>query len=378
MTSGLVTETVGYSDFGELAATAASFDGVPFLSFSYVRDDLGRIVQKTETLLGVTRVFEYAYDPAGRLTEVKEDGTVVESYAYDPNGNRVSSLNSAGVFAATFDDQDRIESYGNWVFTWTPNGEVSTKEDTVTGEVTEYFYDALGNLTAVVLPSGDVIEYLVDGAGRRVGKKRNGVLERQWLWRGQLQPVAELDGAGNVLARFVYAEGVNVPELMVTSAGTYRLVKDHLGSVRLVVDEATGAIVQELGYDAWGRVLVDTAPGTQPFGFGGGLYDAETGLVRFGMRDYDAEVGRWTAKDPVEFQDTANLYEYVRSNPVNLFDPSGEDTLVGILVGPLWGRALPRVGPIGAASGVALLPIAAAILVLQNAQDNADVAMDVV
>jgi RHS repeat-associated protein len=145
----------------------------------------------------------------------------------------------------------------------------------------------------------------------------------------------------------------------------------------LVVDVATGAIVQELGYDAWGRVLVDTAPGTQPFGFAGGLYDAETGLVRFGVRDYDAEVGRWTAKDPVEFQDTANLYEYVRSNPVNLFDPSGEDTLVGILVGPLWGRALPRVGPIGAASGVALLPIAAAILVLQNAQDNADVAMDV-
>jgi RHS repeat-associated protein len=142
------------------------------------------------------------------------------------------------------------------------------------------------------------VEYLVDGRGRRVGKRVNGVLEKGWLWRGQLQPVAELDGAGNVVARFVYAGGVNVPALMVTPTATYRLVTDHLGSVRRVVDVATGAVVQELEYDAWGRVLLDTSPGLQPFGFAGGLYDPDTGLVRFGARDYDAETGRWTAKDP--------------------------------------------------------------------------------
>jgi len=36
----------------------------------------------------------------------------------------------------------------------------------------------------------------------------------------------------------------------------------------------------------------------QPFGFAGGIYDPDTGLVRFGARGYDAETGRWTAKDP--------------------------------------------------------------------------------
>jgi len=96
-------------------------------------------------------------------------------------------------------------------------------------------------------------------------------LERQWLWRGKLQPVAELDGAGNIVARFVYAGGVNVPELIVTPTATYRLVKDHLGSVRFVTNVATGAVVQELRYDAWGRVLVDTNPGLQPFGLGADL-----------------------------------------------------------------------------------------------------------
>jgi RHS repeat-associated protein len=71
-------------------------------------------------------------------------------------------------------------------------------------------------------------------------------------------------------------------------------------------------------------VLVDTAPGFQPFGYAGGLYDADTGLVRFGARDYDPEIGRWTAKDPIRFGggDTL-LYAYARSRSVNRADRSG-------------------------------------------------------
>ncbi|EYF08357.1 hypothetical protein [Chondromyces apiculatus] len=44
--------------------------------------------------------------------------------------------------------------------------------------------------------------------------------------------------------------------------------------------------------DGFGRVLLDTSPGFQPFGFAGGLYDPETDLVRFGARDDDADIGR--------------------------------------------------------------------------------------
>jgi len=97
-----------------------------------------------------------------------------------------------------------------------------------------------------------------------------------------------------------------------------------LGSVRLVVNAETGEVVQRMDYDAFGRVLQDTNPGFQPFGFAGGLYDDDTGLVRFGARDYDAYTGRWTAKDPVLFDSgSSNLYAYVNNDPVNVFDPSG-------------------------------------------------------
>ena len=129
---------------------------------------------------------------------------------------------------------------------------------------------------------------------------------------------------------------------MVRSGVPYRLIKDHIGSVRFVVNANTGAVMQELEYDPFGRVLADSSPGFQPFGFAGGLYDWDTELVRFGARDYDPSVGRWTAKDPILFGggDT-NLYVYVYNNPTNLVDPVG---LWGVAIGLGGGAGLTYLG----------------------------------
>lgn len=93
--------------------------------------------------------------------------------------------------------------------------------------------------------------------------------------------------------------------------------------MRLVVKASDGTVAQRLDYDAWGKVLNDTLPGFQPFGFAGGLYDVDTGFVHFGARDYDPSIGRWTAKDPIRFGGGVNLYAYVGNDPINKFDPSG-------------------------------------------------------
>jgi RHS repeat-associated protein len=105
-------------------------------------------------------------------------------------------------------------------------------------------------------------------------------------------------------------------------------VADHLGSPRLVVNVATGQIVQRLDYGPFGEVLSDSNPGFQPFGFAGGLYDKDTKLVRFGARDYDAQIGRWTAKDPILFEGgDSNLYGYVINDPLNSTDSVGKWSL---------------------------------------------------
>ena len=67
---------------------------------------------------------------------------------------------------------------------------------------------------------------------------------------------------------------------------------------------------------------------TIPFGFAGGLYDADTKLTRFCYRDYDAYTGKWTTKDPIGFSGgDSNLYGYVLGDPVNFVDPSGLSSL---------------------------------------------------
>ena len=166
--------------------------------------------------------------------------------------------------------------------THTPAGALLTK--TNAGQVTTYTYDALGNLRRVSLPGGHTIDYLIDSANRRVGKKKDGVLVKTWLYQDGLRAIAETDVATSVVTRFVYASSSNVPAYMVKAGVKYRLITDQVGSVRMVVNTTTGASAQTLEYDAFGGVLSDSAAGFQPFGFAGGLYDPDTGLVRLGAR----------------------------------------------------------------------------------------------
>ena len=245
-----------------------------------------------------THTYEYGYDQAGRLMDVYKDGVLISHYDYDPNGNRLAHVTPSGTFYGTYDDQDRMLSYGDATYEYTANGELLRK--TAPEGTTHYTYDVLGNLTSVVLPDGTRIDYVIDGQNRRIGKKVNGVLVQGFLYQDGLKPIAELDGAGKV-ARFVYASRSHVPDYMVKNGVTYRIISDHLGSVRLVVDVATGQVVQRMEYDEFGNVILDTNPGFQPFGFAGGVYDPQTGLVRFGIRDYDPETGRWTLKDLIGF-----------------------------------------------------------------------------
>jgi len=320
---GGVTDTYTYNTFGELSTYQPSYGGSPQLKVQYTRDTLGRITQKTETIGGTTTTTVYGYDPAGRLTNVTQDGTLVAHYDYDGNGNRLAVTRpGTGTVSGTYDAQDRLTAYGAITYTYTKNGDIESA--TSGGQTTTYSYDVEGNLRSVGLPGGPQIEYVVDGQNRRIGKKANGTLTQGFLYGSQLRPVAELDGSGTVVARFMYGTKINVPEYMIKGGVTYRLLTDHLGSVRLVVDTATGTIAQRVDYDEFGQVTLDTNPGFQPFGFAGGLYDPDTKLVRFGLRDYDAFTGRWTAKDPIRFRaGDVNLFGYLMNDPVNFIDPYG-------------------------------------------------------
>ncbi|MBN2133804.1 MAG: SMP-30/gluconolactonase/LRE family protein [Sedimentisphaerales bacterium] len=326
---GAVHDLYAYNSSGEVVAYTAWHSTSTLYSYQLSRDNLGRITAKTEYVAGSTTQYTYTYDLDGRLVTVNR-GAVTAKYAYDANGNRTSYESGTTLLTGTYDAQDRLLTYGTKQFEYTRSGELLKITDGT--NVTSLDYCILGNLMKVVLPGGKTVEYVIDGRGRRVGKKVDGKLVKGWLYKDGLNLVAEVDENGAIVSRFVYGRYRHVPDLMVATKSTYRLLCDHLGSPRLVVDTATSpvsTIAQSVDYDEYGIVFRNTAPEFQPFGFCGGLWEDETGLGRFGWRDYMAVIGRWTARDPILFGGgSPNIYIYVGNSPTNCVDPAGAKILV--------------------------------------------------
>ncbi|HKO52561.1 MAG TPA: RHS repeat-associated core domain-containing protein [Polyangiaceae bacterium] len=321
--------------YGELASYSAKIGtSSPFFSLTYdnstgiERDGFGRVKRVTDHVAGTVR--DYSYDEQGRLAWVGNGSSALRHYTYDSNGNRLSTSPTSTTAIATYDAQDRLTSYEGTAYKYWPNGELRSKT-TADGAMTEYSYSPLGYLTGGTLPNGTTFNFSYDGAGRRIQKVIGSVTTR-YIYRDGLRPVAVLDGNGSLISRFVYGSRKTVPDLMVLANGsTFRIISDQLGSPRVIVSVGgPSVIVQRIDYDEFGNRSVPTDSGAfaavaQPFGFAGGLYDADTGLVHFGARDYDPVVGRWISKDPILFNGgQANLYVYVNNDPVNASDPSGK------------------------------------------------------
>ncbi|MBN2693419.1 RHS repeat-associated core domain-containing protein [bacterium] len=198
---------------------------------------------------------------------------MIESYSYDDNGNR---LNNNSVH----DAQDRLLSDDNATYLYTKRGSLAEKTDS--NGVTKYEYDANGNLLSVELPNGTEIEYVIDPRNRRVAKKVNGVITQKFLYGDQLNPIAELDENNEIISLFVYGTRSNTPDYMIKNGQKYKFITNHLGSA----------------------------------------------LIRFGARDYDSEIGRWTSKDPIKFDGGNNFYGYAGNNPVNFVDLDGRKEVI--------------------------------------------------
>ena len=107
-----MTDSYGYDTNGLFASYTAAFSGNPLYAESVLRDAVGRITQKTETVQSTTHVWGYTFDVAGRLTDVTEDSNFFSHYGYDADDNRTTYTNTNGTVNPTYDAQDRLTAYG--------------------------------------------------------------------------------------------------------------------------------------------------------------------------------------------------------------------------------------------------------------------------
>ncbi len=144
------------------------------------------------------------------------------------------------------------------------------------------------------------------------------------------------------------------PISLVTTSLRY-IVRDHLGSITHVIRE-DGTVIQELSYDAWGRLRDPQthevyAPGSEPTlvlgrGYCGHEHIKLFGLINMNARLYDPVLGRFLSPDPYvqmpDFAQNYNRYSYCINNPLMYVDKDGKifgTLLVAIIGGALIGSA---------------------------------------
>ena len=315
-TDGTLTQTRSYNNLAEVTQVADN-------TFTYElsqRDNAGAITQKKETINNATVTYDYTYDEMGRLTKVNKDNQEVESYTYDANGNRASATVNGTSITASYTLDDNLVVYGDNTYSYDDDGYLQTK--TTPDGTTTYSYGTMGELLSVTTPT-KTITYKHNANNQRVAKLVNGTVVEKYLWANLTTLLATYDANDNLVQRFEYADE-RMPVAMTQGSTKYYLHYDQVGSLRAVTDTSHN-IVKEIVYDTFGNILSDSNPSLKvPFGFAGGLYDADTKLTRFGYRDYDAYTGKWTAKDPIGFSGgDSNLYGYVWEDPVNWTDENG-------------------------------------------------------
>lgn len=236
--------------------------------------------------------------------------------------NRTSGTVNGTPFTATYDDQDRMLTFNSFTFDYSDNGDLIEKTDGTNSQVLAW--DEMSRLKSVVLNGTDTLEYRLDWNGRRVERKLNAARTNGFAYDGPYTLAVDKNNLTGSIVDYVTATTPNSVDFIKVGLIYYRVIKDHLGSPRLVVHFKTAAVAQRMDYNEWGAVTNDTNPGFQKFGFAGGLYDQHTKLVKFGAREYDGSIGRWLSKDPIRFDGgDSNLYGYVLQDPINAVDISG-------------------------------------------------------
>jgi RHS repeat-associated protein len=317
--------------YGSLSSRALRVGADVVASTDLEHDANGRVTRQTVTVEGDTLFDEsYRRNERGFVTQVRNaDDEVVESASYDLDGNRTELNRDGDTVESLYRPDGVIDSHDGDPITVDANGMVTgvrgiSLDHAVSGEL----------LTATV--DGQVVRYGYDFRGRRVARDVGGQVT-SYLYGDPTNPgrVTDTVAPNGTVTQYLYDDAGMV--FAVRVGGTwYTVVTDAVGSPVAVVD-AAGVVVDQRRWSMWGEELSDSAPGFElEIGYAGGLQDPLTGLVRFGVREYDPVTARWLSPDPFGLGGGAsNLYRYAENDPVSWRDPSGAASVsAGFFRGP--------------------------------------------
>ena len=340
--TGGITRKYDFNAYGLPVGRSASSTSKTYQDFSYVFDaTTSNLTSRKDDTRNITENF--GYDNLNRLTSYAG-----KTAAYDVKGN-ITSKSDAGTFEYTLTQKPYAVSGANLSGNGVP---------THTQEIT---YTSFGRPESIT-DNGQVATFTYNGEYDRVkmniSQNGNNVLTRYYLGNCyELDQTSSSKEKLYLFGDFYDAGAVYIKEG--SSKGIYYILRDYLGSITHIVD-SNGALVQELSYDAWGRLR---NPATQEVytheqqpalflgrGYTGHEHLTQFGLVNMNARLYDPLLGRFLSPDPYVqmpyMSQNFNRYTYAMNNPLCYVDENGESILavIGIIVGAYVGGALANNG----------------------------------
>lgn len=282
--------------------------------FENAYDALNRAVTITST----EGVAQYAYDLAGQLTRAAMPDGRILTYEYDVAGNRIRMTENASPTSYTANGLNQITGAGVWTYSYDNNGNLIGKSNGL--QTWTLTYDVFQRLISQTTP-GDVWSYEYDLLGFQSAVVHNGL--RTELLHDPVGKLlfAEYDGAGGLLAH--YASGFGISSRVSPTGSHSFYAFDPAGTVVNLTGSA-GNVLNTYRYDPFGQVVTQSETLATPLRWLGqqGVLDHRDGLLNIGARKYDASLGRFAQRDPLEMPGE-NVYLYAHNDPLNKKDIDG-------------------------------------------------------
>jgi RHS repeat-associated protein len=242
----------------------------------------------------------------------------LQSFSYDEDGN----LTTDGVWTYDYDAENRLirmTATGAAVSAGLPNQKLEFNYDYMGRRVAKSVFAGTGPTGSVSWTLSNQHRFLYDGWNviaefDAPGGTSCGSLLRSFTWGLDLAGSSSATGGVGALLQIADSTG-----------NSYFPTYDGNGNVSTLVDSSNGTLAAIYEYSPFGELL--RAEGSyavsNPFRFSTKWTDSESGLSYYGLRYYNAGLGRFINRDPIAEAGGLNLYGFVGNNPINGVDVLG-------------------------------------------------------
>ncbi|MCR5184886.1 MAG: RHS repeat-associated core domain-containing protein [Bacilli bacterium] len=300
----------------------------PLTGSDYVYDNLNQLTEEINYQSNIESRLVYSYDNNGNITSVNKydlNNNLISSDTYSYHSYYKDLLISFNNNSITYDDALNPISYNGMTFAYSNRNKlISFTKNNVTYN---YKYNYNGIRTEKTVDNILKVKYVLDG--NRIIKE-----ERQ-------------DLVNNTNINLIYLYGQQGLMGIIKDETLYRVITNVLGDITYIYQGDT--LLAHYVYDAYGNHKVLDSNNNEitnpthigllnPFRYRGYYFDQESGLYYCNARYYYPVWRRWLTPDHYSYLDNKsligiNLFAYCKNNPVMLYDPEGNSSLlVGIII----------------------------------------------